>query len=111
LFGTIGPDRVAAVSAAANASGSVIVLKGAETIIAAPDGRIGINLHAAPWLATAGSGDVLTGIIAALIAQGMALFDAARAGVWLHGDAGRRGGPGVIADDLPGLMPAVLAAL
>lgn len=111
LFGAIGPDRVAAVSAAASASGSVIVLKGAETIIAAPDGRIGINLHAAPWLATAGSGDVLTGIIAALIAQGMALFDAARAGVWLHGDAGRRGGPGVIADDLPGLMPAVLAAL
>ena len=111
LFGNIGPDRVAAASAAATASGSVIVLKGAETIIAAPDGRIGINLHAAPWLATAGSGDVLTGIIAALIAQGLALFDAARAGVWLHGDAGRRGGPGLIADDLPALIPAVLAAL
>lgn len=111
FFGAIGPDRVAAASAAASASGSVIVLKGAETIIAAPDGRIGINLHAAPWLATAGSGDVLTGIIAALLAQGLALFDAARAGVWLHGDAGRRGGPGMIADDLPGLMPDVLAAL
>ncbi len=111
LFGAIGPDRVGAAAAAAVTSGSVIVLKGAETIIAAPDGRIGINLHAAPWLATAGSGDVLTGIIAALLAQGMTPFDAARAGVWLHGDAGLRGGPGLIADDLPGLLPAVLAAL
>ena len=111
LFGAIGPDRIAAATAAAASSGSIIVLKGAETIIAAPDGRIGINLHAAPWLATAGSGDVLTGVIAALLAQGMSGFDAARAGVWLHGDAGMRGGPGLIADDLPGLMPAVLAAL
>ena len=111
LFGAIGPDRVAAAVAAAATSASIVVLKGAETIIAAPDGRIAINNHAAPWLATAGSGDVLTGIIAALLAQGMALFDAARAGVWLHGDAGLRGGPGLIADDLPGLLPAVLAAL
>jgi hydroxyethylthiazole kinase-like uncharacterized protein yjeF len=111
LFGAIGPDRVGAAAAAAVTGGGVIVLKGAETIIAAPDGRVGINLHAAPWLATAGSGDVLTGIIAALLAQGMAPFDAARAGVWLHGDAGIRGGPGLIADDLPGLLPAVLAAL
>ena len=111
LFGAIGPDRVGAAAAAAVTSGGIIVLKGAETIIAAPDGRIGINQHATPWLATAGSGDVLTGIIAALLAQGMAPFDAARAGVWLHGDAGLRGGPGLIADDLPGLLPAVLAAL
>ncbi len=111
LFGAIGPDRVGAAAAAAVTSGGIIVLKGAETIIAAPDGRVGINLHAAPWLATAGSGDVLTGIIAALLAQGLAPFDAARAGVWLHGDAGIRGGPGLIADDLPGLLPAVLAAL
>ena len=111
LFGAIGPDRVASAIAAAAASASIVVLKGAETIIAAPDGRIAINTHAAPWLATAGSGDVLTGIIVALLAQGMAAFDAARAGVWLHGDAGLRGGPGLIADDLPGLLPAVLAAL
>jgi hydroxyethylthiazole kinase-like uncharacterized protein yjeF len=111
LFGAIGADRVAATTAAAKTSDSVIVLKGAETIIAVPDGRVGINLHATPWLATAGSGDVLTGIIAALLAQGLAPFDAARAGVWLHGDAGIRCGPGLIADDLPGLLPSVLAAL
>uniref|UniRef100_UPI00286EABC8 NAD(P)H-hydrate dehydratase n=1 Tax=Sandarakinorhabdus sp. TaxID=1916663 RepID=UPI00286EABC8 len=111
LFGSLGDDRVAAVRAAAVRSGAVVLLKGAETIIARPDGRAAINIHATPYLATAGSGDVLTGIIAALIAQGVSLFDAACAGAWLHGDAGRRFGPGLIADDLPGLMPAVLAGL
>ncbi len=111
LFGPVGLDRIGAAQAAAVACGAVIVLKGAETVIAAPDGRAAVNTHAAPWLATAGSGDVLTGIIAALVAQGMTLFDAARAGVWLHGDAGRRGGPGLIADDIPALLPIILAAL
>ncbi|MBC7522120.1 MAG: NAD(P)H-hydrate dehydratase [Sandarakinorhabdus sp.] len=111
LFGAIGPDRIGAAQAAAIASDAVVVLKGAETIIAAPDGRAAVNTHAAAWLATAGSGDALTGIIAGLIAQGLAPFDAARAGVWLHGDCGIRGGPGLIADDIPGLLPAVLAGL
>jgi NAD(P)H-hydrate epimerase len=111
LFGAIGADRVGAAQAAAIASGAVVVLKGAETIIADPDGRAAVNIHAAPWLATAGSGDALTGIIAGLIATGLAPFDAARAGVWLHGDCGVRGGPGLIADDIPALLPAVLAAL
>lgn len=111
LFGATGNDRIGAARAAAEAAGAIIVLKGAATIVAAPDGQVAVNTHATPWLATAGSGDVLTGIIAALIAQGMALFDAARAGVWLHGDAGLRGGPGLIADDLPALLPATLAAL
>jgi hydroxyethylthiazole kinase-like uncharacterized protein yjeF len=111
MFGPVGADRVGAALAAAVACGGVVVLKGAETVIASPDGRAAINTHAAPWLATAGSGDVLTGIITALIAQGMTLFDAARAGVWLHGDAGLRGGPGLIADDIPALLPTILAAL
>ncbi len=111
LFGAIGRDRIGAAQAAASTSGAIVVLKGASTIIARPDGQVAVNSHAAPWLATAGSGDVLTGIIAGLIAQGMTGFDAACGGVWLHGDAGIRGGPGLIADDIPALLPMVLAAL
>lgn len=111
LFGPVGGDRIGAVQAAAVVSGGVVLLKGRETIIAAPDGQVAINNHATPWLATAGSGDVLTGIIAALLAQGLAPFDAAQAGAWLHGDAGRRGGAGLIADDLPRLLVDVLAGL
>jgi NAD(P)H-hydrate epimerase len=72
---------------------------------------VAINAHAAPWLATAGSGDVLTGIIAALLAQGMTPFDAAQAAAWLHGEAGIRGGAGLVADDIPGLLPGILASL
>jgi NAD(P)H-hydrate epimerase len=111
LFGAPGPDPVAAVRAAAVVAGAVVLLKGRETIIAAPDGQVAINTHATPWLATAGSGDVLTGIIAALLAQGLLPFEAAQAGAWLHGDAGLRGGAGMIADDIPGLLPLVLAGL
>lgn len=111
LFGPPGPDPVAAVRAAAIVTGGVVLLKGRETIIAAPDGRVAINTHATPWLATAGSGDALTGIIAALLAQGLTPFEAAQAGAWLHGDAGLRGGAGMIADDIPRLLPLVLADL
>ena len=111
LFGPVGDDRLAAVQAAARLSDAVVLLKGAVTIIAAPDGRTAINAHASPYLATAGSGDVLAGMIASLIAQGLPLFDAAQAAVWLHGDAGLRLGPGGIADDLVANLPAVLAAL
>lgn len=111
LFGPIGEDRVAAVQAAARTVDAVVLLKGPTTVIAAPDGRVALNVHSAPWLATAGSGDVLSGMVAALLAQGLPLFDAACGAAWLHGDAGQRLGPGRIADDLVALLPEVFAGL
>jgi NAD(P)H-hydrate epimerase len=97
--------------AAAARCGAVVLLKGADTIIAAPDGRAIVNRHATPFLATAGAGDVLSGVIAALIAQGMAPLEAAAAAAWIHGEAGLRRGAGLIADDLVDELPAVLDAL
>ena len=109
VFGPAGPDRLAAARAAAARTGAVVLLKGADTVIAAPDGRAAINDSATSWLATAGSGDTLSGLIAALLAQGMPAWQAAAAGAWLHGRAGVHAGPHLIAEDLAASLPAAFA--
>ncbi len=114
LFGTVvdvtraKPNRT---RDAAAISGAFVVLKGADTTVAAPDGRASIAASDAPWLATAGSGDVLSGLVAGLLAQRMAAFEAASAAVWIHAEAARLFGPGLIAEDLPEMIPTVLRDL
>lgn len=112
LFPKITGSKLEKARKAAKICGAIIVLKGADSVICAPDGSSTINNNAPPELATAGSGDVLAGIIAGLMAQGMKAHNAASAGVYLHAMAGQKfGGAGLIADDLPDLLPIVIKNL
>jgi NAD(P)H-hydrate epimerase len=112
LFDQIGEgERLTATRDAASRSGAIVLLKGPDTIVAAADGRASINATTSPWLATAGTGDVLAGMVLGLLAQRMQPFEAVSAAVWIHGRAAQLFGPGLIAEDLPKMLPAVLEEL
>ncbi|MEM9670249.1 MAG: NAD(P)H-hydrate dehydratase [Pseudomonadota bacterium] len=111
VFPQITGHRTSRAVEAAELTGAVVILKGPDTVIASPGGSLVVNTHASPWLAKAGTGDVLAGMVAGLVAQGMEAFDAACAGVWFHGDAAQRIGPGLIAGDLVDVIPDILGDL
>ena len=110
LFDFTG-SKLQRAQAAAQRAKAVIVLKGSDTVIAAPDGRAAVNAHTSSWLATGGTGDVLAGMITGLLAQRVPTFEAACAAVWMHGEAARMAGPGLLAEDLPNMLPQVLRQL
>jgi ADP-dependent NAD(P)H-hydrate dehydratase / NAD(P)H-hydrate epimerase len=113
LFKTIAPDedKTTRAQKAAKIAGCIVLLKGAETVIAAPDGQTAVNTNAPPWLATAGAGDVLAGIILGLVAQKMPVFEATCAAAWIHGQIATNFGPGLIAEDVVDGIPKMLSQL
>ena len=111
LFGELPGSKPERALEAAKRSGAVVVYKGPDTLVASPDGRLCFSPHAHPWLASAGTGDVLAGVIAAMRARGLPAFEAACAGVWLHGRAAEIAGQQLIADDLAAAIPAAIASL
>ena len=108
MFGHLGADHLAAATEAAKTSGAIIVLKSADTVIAHPDGRTASNAPTSPYLAKAGTGDVLAGLVAGLLAQKMPYFEACCAAIWMHGEAGIRLGAGLVASDIPDTIPGIL---
>lgn len=110
-FPNVSGSRQEKALEAAKTCGATVVLKGAHTVIAGSNGRVVVNNHAGPYLAKAGTGDVLAGMIAGLLAQGMSIFEASCAAVWMHGEAALRFGPGLIASDISDQVPAILKDL
>ncbi len=110
LFGTLPGSKIDRALAAARRADAVVVYKGADTVVAAPDGRAAVAGSASSWLSTAGTGDVLAGTVAAMVARGLDPFAAAKAAVWLHGEAAHRAGPAFVADDLLAHLPAAIGA-
>ncbi|MCH2546254.1 MAG: NAD(P)H-hydrate dehydratase [Alphaproteobacteria bacterium] len=114
LFGNAAyhsSDKISLTRHAAELSNAVVVLKGSDTVVAAPDGRVSVNIETSPWLATAGTGDVLAGICCGLLAANMPAFEAASAAVWMHSAAARYFGAGLIAEDLPDILPRIWQTL
>ena len=110
MFGKLPGSTIDQALAAAAASGATVIFKGADTVVASPDGRVGLSAQSSPWLSSAGTGDVLAGIAGAMLARGLDAHEAACAAVWLHNRAAHLAGPALIADDLCQRLPEALAA-
>lgn len=110
MFGKLPGSKIDQALAAAAASGATVIFKGADTVVASPDGRVGLSAQSSPWLSSAGTGDALAGIAGAMLARGLDVHEAACAAVWLHNRAAHLAGPALIADDLCQRLPEALAA-